>query len=185
MACSVLTRFCFAVSPVVVLLGFGLSAGGEITPCSPTTLAALPEARQKDLLEMQKHVEAGPLFQSLLRWRMQGSGCAMKVDGDDVVFSYSFADHVTLESKSNPSIEYSEQTVHVRGMRADRAVALLKKSELDSMGSGGCGIDWDKPVNSSNAAGKERSYRGSSCNCQARLVYRGKLVVGLVLKSSC
>ena len=145
MACAVLGRFGGAALAMVVMASFAIgsaAAMGEVTPCSPAGLAALPEARQKDVLELQRNVEAGPLFQSLQRWRTQKSGCSMTVVGDNVVFFYSFADHVTLEAKNNSSIEYSEQTVHVRGMRADRALGLLKKSELDAMGAGGCGIDW-------------------------------------------
>lgn len=176
------------------LLGL-LSLGGQSSwaqsqssQCSPGDLANLPASRQHQVRELEQRVEAGPFYRKMLRQLGKPNRCDTKLDGENIALSYVFRDDAHLDARVNSSIEYSEQRAEFLGLSREKALALLKKGALDSFGREGCGIDWNQPQEQTagdTAGSRATVFRGDSCNCQARIVYRGDSVVALVLSSAC
>jgi len=148
----------------------------------------VPASRQKQVREFQQRVEAGPFYKELLRRLGKPKGCDVKLDGENIALSYVFQHNARLDARVDPSIEYSEQQAQFRGLNGKEALALLKESEKDSFGRDGCGIDWDHPeeeLPEESSGSRATVFRGSACNCQARVAYQGNSVVALVLSSAC
>jgi hypothetical protein len=202
MACPVLggARF-WAAAVFLALASFGTQvygAGGQTTqsasqcsiPGSISDAGNVPESSQKVVREFQRRLEAGPFYIELQRRLGKPKSCSLKLklDGDTIALSYVFRHHARLSARTNPTIEYSQQRAELRGLSREDSIALLKKAEAASYGQDGCGINWthsedeatDDPPKSHATV-----FRGDSCNCQARIVYLGTSVVGLVLSSSC
>jgi hypothetical protein len=61
-------------------------------------------------------------------------------------------------------------------LNREKALAPLKKGEEGLYGKDGCGIDWKKAEDQS-VGDPPRSnatvFRDDSCNCQARIAYKG------------
>jgi hypothetical protein len=196
MACPVLgsARF-WAAAVLLMLASFGIQvcgAQGQATQvaaqCSLPDAGNVPESSQKLVREFQQRVEAGPFYVELMRRLGKPKSCSLKLDGDAIALSYVFRHNAHLSTRTNPTIEYSQQRAELRGLSREEAIALLKKAETDSYGRDGCGINWthsedeatDDPPKSHATV-----FRGDSCNCQARIIYAGTSVVALVLSSSC
>ncbi len=174
------TLFIFALASLIVHCN---AMQAQATRCS-----GAPPARQKQVREFQQRVEAGPFYKELLLRLGEPKRCEAKLSGTNITLSYAFRDGAHLDASISPDIEYSAQHAQFRGLDAERALALLKQSERDSFGQDGCGIDWHRQESQSkeeHSTSRAVVYRGSSCNCQARILYSGNAVVGLALSSSC
>jgi hypothetical protein len=53
------------------------------------------------------------------------------------------------------------------------------------VGQDGCGIDWSKPITSTDASGPVTSFVGDVCNCQARIEGSGRRIRSLEFRSAC
>jgi hypothetical protein len=160
----------------------------QATRCSPSGLEGAPPARQKQVREFQERVETWPIYKELLLRLGELERCGAKLSGENIALSYAFRNEAHLDASISPGIEYSEQHAQFRGLDGEKALALLKQSERDSFGEDGCGIDWNQPESESkeeHSSSRAVVFRGTSCNCQARLLYEGKAVAGLALRSSC
>lgn len=143
---------------------------------------------QQQIQQLQQTVQNGPFYQELVRRFGKAESCKATLDGTMVKLKFAFHHEARLEAKVDSAIEYSEQSVEMHGLNHDTALELLKKGAGDAFGEQGCGIDWGKSTD--EPAGKDpemhaKVYRGTSCNCQARVVFRGKTVMTLLLSSSC
>lgn len=150
--------------------------------------SAIPAEHQKEAHELLQRVGAGPFYKELVRRRGTPATCRISADETNLTLIYEFPGNARLEAKSNSSIEYSEQRMELIGLTRARAMALLKANEKHSWGAKGCGINWLRPDEEQpgkEPGSREVVYRGSSCNCQGRLVYGKNLVVALVSTSAC
>jgi hypothetical protein len=129
--------------------------------------------------DLQGNVTAGPFYKALVMQTGKPLSCHAEVDGAKVTLTYAFKNHMELRAQVDPAIELNEQRIMTR-MPVAKAITLLKAAEQQAYK--GCGIAWDRPAEKSE---RETVYRGTTCNCQARVTTRGNYAVTLVLKSAC
>jgi hypothetical protein len=156
--------------------------------CAPPELAAMATASQKQVRDLQQHIEAGPFYKKMLQQLGKPQSCSVRQQGDAIALSYSFSKDAHLEAQTDAAIESSMLRATFPGLNREKALALLKKGESDSYAKDGCGIDWKKPEDQSmdDPPGSHATvFRGDACNCQARIVYQGDAVVALILSSAC
>jgi hypothetical protein len=156
--------------------------------CIPPELEAMTAASQKQVRDLQQHIEAGPFYKKMLQQLGKPQSCRVRQEGDAIALSYAFSKDARLEAQADAAIESSMLRATFPGLNREKALALLKKGESDSYAKDGCGIDWKKPEDQSmgSPAGSHATvFRGDTCNCQARIVYQGNAVVALVLSSAC
>ena len=164
----------------------GWSGIGSIQAQTAAVQAA-PE-QSSAVAEFRRTVEAGPLFAALTQKFGKPNEPKVQADADGVTLTYQFHGGAHLEAKSNPAIEHWEQTATLPGLSRERALRLLKAAAQTGFGEGGCGLDWAKPEEQSDDGAKGLHsvvYRGDGCNCQARILMKGKVIMGLALSSSC
>jgi hypothetical protein len=130
--------------------------------------------------DLQQNVTAGLFYKALVMQAGKPLSCRVDVDGAKTTITYSFKKHAELRAEVDQTIEASEQRIKTR-MPMANAIQLLKDAEKDLYPPGGCGIAWDHPQSSSG----ETVYRGTTCNCQARVTGRGNYAVTLILRSAC
>jgi hypothetical protein len=191
MACSVLARVRF-VAPVVILYASLVSTSarsieGQTAPHCRDSILGVPESRQKQVLEFQQRIEAGPFYRELVRQLGKPDSCNSATDESRIRLSYAFHNNARLDAQIDPSIEFSEQRMTLRSLTEKNAMALLHKGEKDAFGNEGCGIRWDRAKRQPRepAGSKQIVYQGKVCNCQARTLYENDLIVALVLSSTC
>ena len=188
MACSVPGSARFRATAFVVALA-SLSLNpmqAQATRCSLSGLAGAPPASQKQVREFQQRVEAGPIYKELLLRLGEPERCAAKLNGENTALSYAFRNEAISMPASVPVSNILSSTPNFEASMETKARALLQQSERDAFGQDGCGIDWNRPESESkgeHSSSRAVVFRGTSCNCQARILYRGKAVVGLALKS--
>jgi hypothetical protein len=176
---------------IFVLLCVANFAGGlqcHARECSSRELAAATESRQKQARDLEQGVTTGPFYQELQRKFGNPKTCRLKMDEDSITLSYAFRNHARLQARVSSAIEYAEQRADLRGLSSDKALQLLKAAEEESFGHHGCGMDWNKPESDAteDSPGSHAIvFRGDSCNCQARVLYQGTSVIGMVLSHSC
>jgi hypothetical protein len=186
----VAARF-FASAFVLFLVPAAVGASsveGQVTQCSSDPSAQVSASRQKEVRDFQGRIESGPFFKELLRRFRKLERCEIGLEDAGIRLSYVFGENARLDARANPVIEFSEQNMQLQGIKENSAVSLLKKTEKESFGGGGCGIKWDHPIEDSSK-GLPRSrdivYRGDICNCQGRVIHMGNRVVALVFRSAC
>ena len=183
-------RWC-AVVLLLVLSLLACYAGKAQSPasgCVPPELKAMTAASQKQVRDLQQHIETGPFYRRMLQQLGKPLSCSVRQEGDAIALSYAFSKDARLEAQSDAAIESSMQRATFPGLNREKALALLKKGESDSYAKDGCGIDWKKPEDQSmdSPTGSHATvFHGDACNCQARIVYQGDAVVALVLSSAC
>lgn len=188
MARRVLAAWRFRLLLVFLALATSLPAYVTELAAASCSDSAVPAERQKEAQDLVQRVSAGPFYKELVRRRGTPATCRISADGTNLRLIYAFRGNARLEAKSNPSIEYSQQRVELIGLTKARAMALLKANEKYLWGSKGCGINWLRPDEEqpgNEPGSREVFYRGSSCNCQGRLVYAKNVVVALVSSSAC
>lgn len=180
----------FAAALIFCLTPSAKPAVGETSSpeCISHDLANAPISIQNETRELREHVSAGPVFNEMIHRLGKPQSCDVKLDGETISLLYSFRHNAQLQARQNTSIEYSELRAQFRGLGNQQARSLLKKEEKNSFGSDGCGLNWNKPEDEATGDQPGRHsviYRGSSCNCQARLIYQAESVVELILSSAC
>jgi hypothetical protein len=165
----------------IALHGFPALAAGP-APCSS-------KVADRTIRDLQRQVTAGTFYKELLVEFGKPLTCTVDSDDGGTSLTYSFGDNGRLIARIDPSAELSEQRVELdrEFMDSAKAISLLKTAELDAYPPHGCGIVWTNGEEESPASMGTRQvvYRGNACNCQARLTYKGKGVIALVLRSAC
>ena len=86
-------------------------------------------------------------------------------------------------------IEYSSHEVRFGSASPDNPLEVLTRAERAAFGTDGCGVDWKQSERSpaaDDSTATETIYRGSVCNCQARVrADSAGRTVGLVFRSTC
>lgn len=176
---------------VTALLALSIPAAsceGLAKSCSGAALDRAAGSHRKDVREFDRHVRHGPFYAELVRRFGQPGSCDIGVTAGSLRLAYTFRTGTGLEARRNAAAEYSEQRLQIEGMDTKAALALLKRAEKDAFGADGCGILWDHPAEEEpgeQAGSRQQIYRGETCNCQGRILYRDQAVVGLVLSSAC
>lgn len=154
---------------------------------SPSVLAVPTPcpARKQELRALQEQVMAGAFYKDLSSRFGNPLSCLAEVQQEKTTLTYTFPGDAQLIATIAPKIESSEQTIKLVHLETDVAIALLKRAETDAYPPDGCGISWTQGEQESTAGSREMVYRGDTCNCQARLIYKGAYVVTLVLRSAC
>ena len=158
-----------------------LACGADKTTCSSRSLD--PAVRT-----LQQQTAASAFYKELLLRYGKPLRCSVEVQDSRTDLTYTFRHGAQLIARIDPKAEFSEQRMELVQMSTDQAIALLKRAELSSYPPGGCGISWTSPEEESTgdtSGTHETVYRGDTCNCQARLTYKGQYIVVLVLRSAC
>jgi hypothetical protein len=172
---------------VLVVLSVSGFARGTERQCPTDLSAGVPAERKNNVRAFQQALTSASFYKELSRGGKPQS-CAIGLDDGIIRLSYTFRGKASLEAQVNLGSESIELRMQVRSIGVNRAMALLKKGEKDAFGKNGCGIAWDHPAEElpgETTGSREVVYRGDACNCQARLVYAGKSLVALVLRSAC
>jgi hypothetical protein len=181
MACAVLARVRFVASALVFV-------GSVFAQCPADLSASAPADKKNQVRAFQQALTTGPFYKELSRRAGKPRECKVAIDDGGITLSYSFRGNASLFSQVSAANESTDQRMQVRSITAQAAISLLKRAEKDAFGQDGCGIVWDHPaeeVAGAKTGSREAVYRGDACNCQARLVYEGKSIVALVLRSAC
>ena len=172
----------------IVALSFAVAAGASAAavnpPACPETISAPDPALQQTYAAFKRSVESSPLAARLGR----PVSCDARAEGGAILLTYVSVTGAKLEARRDETIESSEQRLIEKGLSSQVAVALLQRTERWAFGDKGCSIAWKKrpAVEADPTRGtRELVYRGDDCNCQARLVYGGKMLTGLVFRSAC
>jgi hypothetical protein len=172
----------------IAVLSLALAAGASgaaVTPRScPETISASDPELQRTYAEFKRSVESSPLVGHLGRT----VSCDARADGDAIRLTYESPTGAKLEAHRDLAIEFTEQRLSENGLSRQAALALLRRTERWAFGHKGCSIAWKKrPAMEADPprGTREYVYRGEACNCQARLVYGGNVLTGLVFRSAC
>ena len=186
MACAVLARVRFVTAALVfVASSLAQSKGSQ---CPADLSAGAPADKKNQVRAFQQVLTAGPFYKELSRRAGKPRACDVALDERGIRLSYSFRGNASLVSQVSAGSESTDQRMQVPSITAKAAMALLKRAEKDAFGQDGCGIAWDhaaEELRGKTAGSREVVYRGDACNCQARLVYAGKSIVALVVRSAC
>lgn len=145
----------------------------------------------EELASFRKWVENGLLFQTLKRQAGEPLSCLVTdMEPPDARIVWSFAHDAAFTAERYPALEMIHQTAIIPGLSDQQALKVLKAAELRFNAPAGCDIDWSKPDPGDKAllipGGTHTvTYRGPSCNCAARVHYRGPAVIGLTLSRAC
>ncbi len=164
-----------------------LLANAATPACSPKQ-GTVPLSTQPEIRHLEQRVQAGVFYRELQSRSGDPLACRVQAEGGKITLTYAFRNRGQLKAQIDPAIESSEQRLQVRRMEKARALAVLEAAEKDLYRPNGCGIAWDRPPEESpkTPAGTHESvYRGTTCNCQGRLIYRYQYVIGLTLSSTC
>jgi hypothetical protein len=166
----------------------GLVSAAQPTDCAPKHAGVIPATAEPEIRDLQEHLKAGPFYRELVSQLGRSLSCSIEFDAGKIGLTYAFRNHRQLIARIDPKIEFSEQRLEIRHMEMKKAIALLKEAEADAYRPNGCGIAWDHPAEESAdgpGGSREAVYRGSTCNCQARVTYQNSFAVSLVLRSAC
>ena len=173
----------WALVAVALVIVTGASDASVGLPSCPETISSSDSTLQQTYDEFRHGVESSPFARRLGRPR----SCDARTDGDGAIhLRYDSASGATLEAHRDPTTESTEQRLNARGLTRRTAIDLLQRTERWAFGNRGCAITWKKPPEREPAAtGRELVYRGEVCNCQARLVYGGHTLTGVIFRSAC
>jgi hypothetical protein len=170
----------------------------SITVQDPSNSTSQCRSSDPEIRQLQQWAESSPLYRELANRFGGPKTCASRRDDLETDISYQFGENARLDILTNPTIELSEQHLHLRDITTESAIKLLKSAELYSYPSRGCGIGWNHPSTNSpapdqsqagskggNAASREVTYRGNLCNCEASIIYEHNSVAELALRSAC
>ena len=176
-----------AVWPIAVL-STAVAAGASGSPVNlascPETISISDPERQRAYAEFKRSIEGSPFARHLGR----RVSCEVRADDGSIRLTYKSPTGAKLDALRDSTIELTEQRLNERGLAGKAAMTLLQRTETWAFGDKGCSIAWQNspdrlagPTPGSN----ELVYRGENCNCQARLVYSGDRLTGLVFRSAC
>lgn len=141
--------------------------------CLPDS-AALPPARAAELSTLRRSIETGPLYAAVAAGR--APQCSVSAEGSQWQIAYRFAADAALRVTLDGSIEYTDYTATVNWPAGEAAPTLLMRHERTAFAPAGCGIDWQAPEirpTEATPPGRQRMWRGDTCNCQGRVVEDG------------
>ena len=180
--------------PVVISLLAACSTapgGGRAAQSAPTecvTDAGLSPQDAEAGATLQRTVATGP-FYAAAAGRADLASCRIGHDSGKVTLEYKFSDGGWLRVTRDARIEYSSQEVRFGSAYTDSPLDVLTRAEQTAFGTDGCGIDWRQPARSpaaDDASVTETIFRGTVCNCQARVRGDGAgRTLGLMFRSSC
>jgi hypothetical protein len=162
--------------------------GAQSTAAGCATDAGLSPQDAEAGASLQRTVEAGPLYEAIAGKAALAS-CRIGNDSGAATLEYKFSDSGWMRVTRDARIEYTSHEVRFGSAYADSPLDVLRRAEQAAFGTDGCAIDWRRPERSpaaDDATATETIYRGSVCNCQARV--RGDSAgrtVGLVFRSAC
>jgi hypothetical protein len=190
MACAILVFVRHWTTALVLVVGLlaGPASAAQQQACTAKHPGGIPTLAEPEIRNLQENLKAGPFYRELLLQFGKPLSCNLEFDDGKIGLTYAFHGGVQLMSRIDRKIEISEQRVQIPRMEMTKAIALLKAAERDAYGPNGCGITWDHPAEESiggPAGFREAVYRGTTCNCQARVTSRNSYAVSLVLKSAC
>jgi len=171
----------------LALASAGWTGAAPAKECSLRAEAAPADSRAA-YTQLLESVSSSPFLQELTQRFGRPQSCRATFESGNISVRYTFAHGARLTARLTPAIESSEQVVELRDISAERGLELLKAAARAAYGAAGCGIDWTSPAEESDgsAGGRhETVFRGDTCNCQARIVYRHDAVAALVLRSAC
>jgi len=178
--CTTALALLLAPSPGLANPAQQSSPSSKPSDCSSTA--------DPNVLALQKSTNAGPFYKELLRRYGKPISCTLEVDSGKTRLTYAFRGPAQLVMQVDPEIELSEERMQVRRMDGKKAMELLKAAEKDSYPPDGCGIAWNRPAEETpgtSPGSREAVYRGTDCNCQARVAFQNNYAVSLVVKSAC
>lgn len=168
--------------------GGGPTATVPASDACAAARAALTPADGASAESLQHSVQRSPLYAAASA-ATAVARCSIRAEAGAVTIHYQFHDGTWLQVKRDQRIEYTEQEARFAVPPAGEPVEILARAERAAFGAGGCGIDFQHgetgPLEG-DALATETTYRGDSCNCQAR-VRRSAAggVIGLLLRSAC
>ena len=170
---------------VVVMASLpSIAAASDLVTCIQHPRSGQESAQ---IAGLHHNLEAEQLFS--IQASSGTAACSAQFADSQITLSYRFKNGGSLQVTSYPAIEVTEQIALLPlTMKAD-PLALLMDAERRVFAPDGCGIDWKHGIqeNAENAkGGRETVYRGTACNCQARVrrdVHSSML--RLVLRSAC
>ena len=181
-----------ALVGLLAACGSGAKKADATAKASPLICAGdlshAPSELQSAYPPLRHRIEAGPLYHALEQRLGPPRSCARSVQAGALRLAYEFPRNGTLVAQIDPRIELSEQRVYLQGLEDAEAKSLLQAAETNAFGATGCGLNWEQPITEepgSFGGSSETVYRGDACNCQARVVYDGEKVIGLVIRSAC
>jgi hypothetical protein len=166
----------------------GLVSAAPQPDCPRDVAFTIPATGTAEIRSFEDRLEAGPFYRELRGRFGRPVSCRTQFDQGRIEVTYAFRNHRQLIASIDPKIEFSEQRLEIRHMEMTKAIALLKAAEADAYRPNGCGIAWDHAAERSfdgPAGSGEVVYRGTTCNCQARVTYQNNYAVSLVLRSAC
>ena len=134
--------------------------------------------------KLQQHLSASPLFRAMSTLYGKPRSCKAEREGEKVTLTYAFRKGTRLSATVDPTIEYAEERADFSRMNPAKAMTLLQQAERYKTPEG-CGMQWTNPEEEKAAGTRELIYRGTTCNCQARLTYKNTYVISLLLRSAC
>lgn len=181
-----LAAILFLLSASAVESSSGLSAHNAQNSSAQTT-GSSPTDSSAQSTKFQQMVQGGPFYKELVRLSGRSGACQLGNEGENILLTCKFHDMGSLEARSNPAIEFSEQKIEVQEISRKKAMALLRETEKYSFGPKGCSVNWNRVAGSEDESNgsREVAYRGNTCNCQGRMVYRANSIVGLIWRSAC
>jgi hypothetical protein len=177
-----------AVFIAIIVVGAGTwsdDAAATAALC-PERLAGAPDALQPLYREFRQSLEDGPFYGVLFGRLGSPRKCVVQHEGEAINLSYTFAQGGLLAAQRNPSIEFTEQRLALKGLKQQESIDLLRAAESAAFSKDGCGIAWDEPVTEPKGPGShDIVFRGDVCNCQARVTYKNNVQVALLFRSAC
>jgi hypothetical protein len=157
------------------------------TPSPIDCAKARDEAAGTDVAALLTTVESGPLY-ALLAGSSPSASCNATLDNGRVVLEYRFGSSSTLRMTADPRIEYTDQEARLAAPPTEDPVEILKRIERSAFPEG-CGVDWTAPEAQTGrdaVIAHEEVFRGTTCNCQARVgeTASGR-VASLGFRSAC
>jgi hypothetical protein len=167
------------------------SAAPPATPavCTQTDAQAAPRETGATLAALRRSVETGPLYAAAADASGVAPMCRVHHDPDRTVLEYRFRDGAALRMERDARIEYTSQEAWLVRHLPEPAANVLTRAERAAFGVAGCGIDWQHPETrpaDGNTGATDTIFRGTACNCQARVRRNvdGR-VAELALRSTC
>ena len=141
-----------------------------------------------DAAALRAATERGPLF-ATLKAASSIQACRVRFELGVVEVYWRMTDAGWLRVARDSRIELYEQEVRLAMPLSGEPTAWLQRAAVAAFGEGACGIDWrthETEAANDSPAGTEQVFRGSVCNCQARLRRDGtKQVIGALLRRAC
>lgn len=145
-------------------------------------------SKSSNVRKLRQHLSASPFFRAMSARYGKAVSCTAKLEGGKISMAYAFQGGARVSAEVDPTVEYAQERADIKGMDPVKAMTLLKDAERYANRPDGCGMEWTNPEEerSATAAGsRDVIYRGSACNCQARLIYQDAFVVALLVRSAC